>query len=282
MQNDDNTYMRRHPFYWIDVNPTSDNQPKTIRMKLLNAKCTGIVFALLGFTLSASATEMRLNGSTAVTASLVKPYKEAVEKSTGITLNVVGTSVGKGFAALLDGSCDMAMNAEPLETAAESLKKAGKSVNIADYQFHIIKQDLIVFVVHPSNPVNELTMEQAKDIHTGKIINWKEVGGADLPIMVFADGPTGGLHARLIKVICKGEPLGPKVRELESLRLIGTQVSEFKNAVGCTSISFIDPKIVKVLKTEEITRPLGFITKGAPTPDMQKVIDAYKAAVETK
>ena len=45
----------------------------------------------------------------------------------------------------------------------------------------------IVFIVHANNPVTKLTLQQLSDIHTGKITNWKQLGGKDLPITVYSD-----------------------------------------------------------------------------------------------
>jgi phosphate transport system substrate-binding protein len=177
--------------------------------------------------------------------------------------------------ALAAGECDAALTSEPLDIALSAAKVAGKDLSAADYQIHTVKEDAIVFIVHPSNPVKKLTHAQIKDIHTGKITNWKEVGGADAPIAVFTDAVTGGTRAMIKKVVLQGEEYGPACRALESVRLVNSSVGDLKNGFGGLGAGFADAK-VRVIETEKVLRPLGFITKGAPSADVAKVIAAFK------
>ena len=233
--------------------------------------------AALGVLPAASAAEIRLNGATTTIQGVVNPRKDAVEKATGHTLTIVGNNTGRGLADLADGKCDAALTSEPLDIALSAAKAAGKDLNAADYQLHTLSESQIAFVVNPANPVSKLTLAQVKDIHLGKIANWKEVGGADMPIVVFTDALTGGTRAMVKKAVLGGEEYGPKCRPLDSVRLVNSSVSELRVGCGMVGIGFVT-SAVKVVETEKVVRPLGIITKGAPTADVQKVIEAFKAA----
>ena len=236
-----------------------------------------VVFCWLAIA-PADAAEVRLNGATTCINSVINPYRAAVEKATGHTLKILGNATGKGLVDLAEGRCDASLTSEPLDIAAEAAKVAGDTIELAQYQVHVIKHEAIVFVVHPSNPVSALTLDQIKRIHTGEITNWKEVGGPDLGIIVFTDALTGGTRAMVKRIILRDAPYADSCRVLDSVRLINFNVPELKGSCGALGVSFVDPEKVKVIQTETVMRPLGFITKGEPTEQVRQVIDAYRTA----
>lgn len=231
-------------------------------------------------TLSSVAAEIRINGASTTVNAVIFPNKAAVEAATGSTLKVVGTNTGKGLIALVNGECDVSLTSEPMEVSMAAAKFAGKELNAADFQLHPVAEATIAWVVNPSNPVQSLTAAQIKDIFTGKVTNWKEVGGEDLPIVVLIDLVGAGTRTLIQFEAMNREEYGPKIRSTENVRLIAAGVSELKGAFSGIGSNFVDPKLVKVVQSEKvIKRPLGFITKGAPTADVQKIIDAFKAEI---
>jgi phosphate transport system substrate-binding protein len=235
------------------------------------------LLALFSASAALAAPEVRINGATTTVNAVINPLKGAVEAATGCTLKVVGTNTGKGLVALTSGQCDVALTSEPLDVSMAAAKFAGATLNAADFQLHPVKEDYGVFVVHPSNPVGKLSKAQVKDILAGRITNWKEVGGADLPIIVFTDPVGAGTRTLVQFRVLEGEDYGPKTQAIENIRLVAGRIAELKGGFGFVGATFVDAK-VKVIDTDRITRPLGFITRGAPTPEVQKVIEAYKAA----
>lgn len=241
---------------------------------------SGILFvATLLATSFISAAEVRLNGASTTVNAVINPYKSAVESSTGITLAAQGTNTGVGLGALTSGKCDASLTSEPLDVSMIAAKFAGLQLNAADFQIHPVKIDYVVFVAHPSNSVNNLSADQLRDILGGKITNWKDVGGADLPIVVFTDSVGAGTRTLVQARALGGADYGANTRPLENIRVVAGAIAELKGGFGAVGSSFADPKLVKVIETEKITRPLGFITKGAPSEDVQKVINAFKAEV---
>jgi phosphate transport system substrate-binding protein len=236
-----------------------------------------LLFLLSFLAASASATEIRLNGATTCINSVINPHRAAVEKATGFELKIVGNATGKGLVDLSEGRCDASLTSEPLDIAIEAAAVAGGKLNAGDYRLHEVKTENIVFVVHPSNPVNELTHDQIRKIHIGEITNWKQVGGPDLAIVVFTDAVTGGTRAMVKRVVMNGEPYSTTCRALDTVRLVAYYVAELKSGFGAVGRSFADPKKVKILETEKVVRPLGFITKGEPAVPIRQVIDAFRA-----
>jgi phosphate transport system substrate-binding protein len=235
------------------------------------------VLPLFALAAPVRAEEVRLHGATTVIDRLINPYMAAVEKATGHNLEIVGNATGKGLVDLVEGRCDASLSAEPLEIALSAAKTAGKEIDGGKLQFRVAMHDEIVFIVHPSNSVSSLTWEQIRDIHTGKIKNWKKVGGKDAPITLFTDTVTGGTRAMIKQVVMGGADFTSSAVILTSVKKVGDMVAADPTGFGGLGKGFVDTSRAKIVQTKKVERPLGFITVGAPTPKVAKVIDAFKA-----
>jgi len=180
----------------------------------------------------------------------------------------------------MDGKIEASIASSPLSSL---LNKKGLTDD-GTYQEHTIIEDIIVPIVHKTNPVKELTWEQLSDIHTGKITNWKEVGGLDQKIIVVTSHKGSATKAVFQKKVMKKAEYIKGAREVTSTRQEVGLVAKFKGGIGAVSKGFVDlnPGKVNVVQTKEISRPLSFITKGDPTPDVQKVLDFLKTPGASK
>lgn len=230
------------------------------------------------FTTCAMADTVKLHGATTVVKMLVNPNRAAVEKASGHTLETVGNATGKGLVDLTDGKADASMSSEPLDIAVAAAEAVGKKVDARTLQFHEVKKDEIVFVVHPSNPVGPLTWAQLADIHTGKITNWKQLGGKDLAITVYSDALTGGTRAMIKKVVMGGAEYAAGVKSLTSVARVAEVVAKDESGVGGVGKGFADPAKTKFVQTNKIERPLGFVTVGDPSAKVKQVIEAFRTA----
>jgi hypothetical protein len=77
--------------------------------------------------------------------------------------------------------------------------------------------DAFIFITYPGNPVKNLTIEQIRDIYTGKITNWKELGGEDLPIRAFSRDINSGSQTAMEELVMKGTPIAPAIVELDTI-----------------------------------------------------------------
>jgi phosphate transport system substrate-binding protein len=204
----------------------------------------------------------------------LEPAGDAIKSATGIDVNVRGINSGKGFAELREGKITASISSSPLKSL---LEKAGLADD-GTYLEHKIIEDVIVPIVHKSNPVSELTWQQLSDINTGKITNWKDVGGPDRKIVVITSQPTAATRVVFQKKVMKKAPYIKGVREVKSTRQEVNLVAKFKGGIGAVSEAFVamNPGKVNVVKTDSISRPLSFITKGKPNADVQTVIDYLK------
>ena len=228
---------------------------------------------------SAAAEEVRLCGAASVADQLVVRHKAAVEQATGIAVQVAVSNAGRGMVELVEGKCDAAMASAALDTVLKAAKAAGKDVEPGTVQLHVAATDEVVFVVHKSNPVTSLSWEQIRDIHTGKITNWKEVGGRDLPIAVFTDLPASATRGLIRDVVLGGQDYSPQANAVEITKL-SLLVGMMDGAIGGLGKGFVQGEGVKIVQSQKLERPLGFITVGPPSGKVQKVIDAYRAQAQ--
>ena len=231
--------------------------------------------------LAVQAEVVKLAGATTVVNVVVNPHRAEVEKSTGHTLEINGNATGRGMVDLSDGKADAAMVSEPMDIALAAAENAGKKLDGSKFRMHEIRKDEIVFVVHPNNPVQKLTLQQLSDIHTGKITNWKQLGGKDMPITVYSDALTGGTRAMIRKVVMNGSDYAPSVKSLTSVSRIADLVPSDEAAIGGLGRGFVKSGAkLRIVETSRIERPLAIVTLGEPQPKVKQVIDAFRTAAK--
>jgi ABC-type phosphate transport system substrate-binding protein len=108
----------------------------------------------------------------------------------------------QSYRNLLAGKCDVLIVSEPNPAVYQEMNKAG-----FQYEETVIANDALVFMVNEKNPVNSLTAEQLKDIYSGKIKNWSEVGGEDIEIMPFQRNEGAGSQVLMKSLVMKDTPL---------------------------------------------------------------------------
>jgi phosphate transport system substrate-binding protein len=224
---------------------------------------------------------VKLAGATTVANVVVNPYRATVERATGHTLEINGNATGKGMVDLSEGKCDAAMVSEPMDIALAAAETAGKKLDGSKFQMHELRKDEIVFIVNASNPVSKLSLQQLSDIHTGKITNWKQVGGKDLPITVYSDAVTGGTRAMVRKVVMGNAEYAGGVKSLTSVSRIADLVPGDESGIGGLGRGFVksDGK-TRIVETSRIERPLALVTVGDPSPKVKQVIEAFRSAAK--
>lgn len=243
----------------------------------------GMMFFLLAVSFASagdvSAEEVKLHGSTTVQKRIMEPGKDALEKATGVKLVLVGNGTGNGLEDLVNGKCDASMASEELEDAVASMKAATGKDAPAGLKPNVITSDVIKVIVNPSNPVSKLSKEQLKGLHNGKIANWKEVGGQDMPVIVITSHLGSATRKVFQKIIMDGDKYVVGALEVETTRKEIDNVAQFPEGIGAVSMGFINlpgnKEKVKIVETQEISRPLMLITKGEPSPAVKKVVDFF-------
>jgi phosphate transport system substrate-binding protein len=239
-----------------------------------------IIAALAGLlgSSAAYAAPLEIHGSTTVAGNLMTPKKAEIEKASGVELQIVGNGSGRGLADLVEGKAVLAMISAPLEDEIKSLKAKGTSFDETKMKGFSVGSAFVAFGVHPSNPVKKLTEAQMVDILTGKIANWKDVGGPDKPIIVICESKGGGVRTQVEHDLLKGGEIAAQKREIPNATEVPKIVSQLDGALGIFSKVSMIPGVAELDAGKKIGQPLILVTMGDPSPDVAKVIAAAKTA----
>lgn len=215
--------------------------------KLFSAVCLtcGVVFAS-----SAYASNVSTDGSTSmekVIGILSESYHNA-NPDVQVTYNPTGS--GSGIAAALEGRADIGLSSRALK-ADEQEKLVGTTVAL----------DGIVMIVNPQSKLKDLSLEQIGKLYKGEITNWKELGGADTPVVLI--GREAGSGTRDGFETVTGTKDACKYRqELTSTGDVITTVSQNPNAIGYASLSAVSKK-VKVLSVNGVNASEATVQDGS-------------------
>ena len=223
-----------------------------------------------------------IKGSTTVLPIAQKVAEIYMKQHPDVKISISGGGSGNGIKALIDGSTDVADSSRFIKP-----KEVKLAVENGEYPVPFaVAYDCIVPVVHPTNPVMNLSMSQLKAVYKGEVKNWKEVGGPDRPIVVISRDTSSGTYEVWSEKVMKKERVFPGALLQASNGAIVQAVSKNKNAIGYIGIGYMD-KYVKALMvdgivgseettlngTYPIRRPLYMFTRGWPKGDTLKFIN---------
>lgn len=256
------------------------------------------ILVMLMFTASAFAGQgknsVQIKGSDTM-VNLGQAWAEKyMEKNPGEFIAVTGGGSGTGFSSLISGTCDIAMSSRNIKEKEIGLANK-KGVNPNEIK---VALDGLAVVVNPGNAVDRLTLGQLAGIFTGRISNWKEVGGKDKKIVVLSREVNSGTHVYFKEhVLRKNDPDSkeeflPSALMLSSSQAIADEVAGNSAAIGYYGMGYISKKqkaifIAKDEKSEyeaptienvvsgkyPISRPLLLYTNGAPQGLVKKFVD---------
>lgn len=233
---------------------------------------------------TAHAQVLEIGGSTVVVKDTLQPAAAAIKESTGVDIKPLGMGSGRGMVALFEGKVAIAAVSEPLDEATASARttmdEIGSKAKVpGNLVYHEIGRDRIAVFLHKDNPVGSLTRVQMKDIFTGKVRNWKEVGGADLPIKVFLSSPGSGTRATFQKLALDGAEYTTGATDFRSSLASVVEVGKEKGGIAVAGPSLLDdartPQL-KIAGTPPVERPIALVTVGKPSEPAQKVIDYFR------
>ena len=158
------------------------------------------------------------------------------------SVTVTGGGSGVGISALLEGTTDIAMASRSIKfTEKMKMKKAGRELMEA-----IVAWDALAVIVHPSNPVGELTREQLEQIFRGRIRNWKEVGGPDLKIVVYSRETSSGTYEFFKESVLHDKNYAAGVLSMPATGAVIQSVRQTRGAIGYVGLAYLN-KYVKPL-----------------------------------
>ncbi len=256
--------------------------------------CISLVVLFLSTFAIAAQNMLQIKGSDTM-VNLGQAWAESyMEADPENFIAVTGGGSGTGLAALVSGTCDIAMSSRDIKTKEiELAEKKG----IKPFEVKAALDGLAV-VVNPKNTVDKLTLDQLADVFTGKITNWKQLGGHDGKIVILSREVNSGTHVYFKEhVLRKGNPNGTEefassALMLSSSQAIADEVAGNAEAIGYYGMGYISAKQKTVSIAPDanseyvaptidnvvsghypISRPLYLYTKGEPTGAVKKFID---------
>ncbi len=174
-----------------------------------------------------------------------------MENKPNISIQINGGGSGTGIASLLNGTANIANISRELKT--NEIEKANR-LNIIPTK-HIVALDAIAVIVNPENKVDSLTIKQLRDIFSGKITNWKFVGGIDKEISLFGRENSSGTYEFMKEYVLHDKTknvfydFAPSTQVLQGTSALTESIRKDKHAVGYGSLGYFAKKRgVKILK----------------------------------
>lgn len=214
--------------------------------------------------------------------------EEYMKQNKNLTIQVTGGGSGTGIAALLNGTTDICNSSRPMKESEKQKLKEKYGTPGVEIKCAI---DGLSIYINQSNPASVLTLEQLKDIYTGKIKNWKEVGGNDAGIVLYSRENNSGTYVYFKEEVLKGEDFHNTAQHLPGTASVVSAIAKDKNGIGYGGVAYGKGiKDLNIKKDAEspaykpntenikngnypISRYLYMYILKRPTGDMQAYID---------
>ncbi len=206
-----------------------------------------LLIVLFSYTLPSCGSEKKIKKNTIHSKSIVKIYgsdsvfpllkseKEHFNlKNESITIDLKGGGSQIGIQKLIEGKTDIAMSSRTISSAEkEKLKKNNLTIKSS-----VIAYDAIMVIVHPDNPISKITRENLEKIYTGKIKNWKELGGSDLEIVPYSREKTSGTYEYFKEKILNGNNYSTNLKTTHVTSAIVQSVERKLGGIGYISLAY--------------------------------------------
>lgn len=202
-----------------------------------------IIFGLSLNAVEAQKVVCKIKGSDTVLPLSQKEAENYMKKNPGSSISVTGGGSGVGLSAIMSGTTDIAQSSRSMKMDEKlKMQDAGKA-----FKEVIIAYDALAVIVHPSNKLSQLTREQLEGIFTGKINNWKDVGGADLKIIVYSRETSSGTYEFFREHVLNKKNFGSTALLMPATGAIVQSISQTPGAIGYVGLAYIE-KNVKAIK----------------------------------
>jgi phosphate transport system substrate-binding protein len=219
---------------------------------------------------------------------LVQRWSELYPDKTNTEFQVTGGGSGTGIAALINGTTDICASSRPIKK--DEVAQLEKKYGYKGLEIRVAMDGLAVYV-HKNNPVKQLTMAQIKDIFTGKVTNWKDVGGANKPILLYSRENNSGTYEFFKEHVLLKQDFASNAQHMAGTAALINAVSKDPNSIGFGGAAYAkNVKAVAVAKDASskgvlpndasihsgeypISRFLYFYLNQKPAGNVKKFID---------
>lgn len=183
---------------------------------------------------------LRIKGSDTMYRLVKLQAEQYAARQQGWRAVVAGGGSKAGISALLNGEADMALSSRPMKPEErQAIEAKGHKLGQA-----VIGYDALSVIVHSGNTVSQLSSAALSAIFTGQISNWKQVGGPNLPIVVYTREASSGSHEFVREVLMDRKEFSPSAKPVPNIAAMVEAVSQQKGAIGYVGLAYLE-EIVK-------------------------------------
>ena len=191
------------------------------------------------------------DGSTSMEKVIGALSESFMAQNDGVTVNYNPTGSGSGITAVQEGTCDIGLSSRALK---DEEKSAGLKETVLAY-------DGIAIIVHPDNPVSDLSVAQIAKLYTGETTNWKDVGGNDAEVVLIGREAASGTRDGFESITGTKDKCQYR-QELTSTGDVITAVSQNPDAIGYASLASVKDS-VKALNVDGVTPSEATVKDGS-------------------
>jgi phosphate transport system substrate-binding protein len=246
-----------------------------------------VTLAALAVPALAAAGTVTVKGSDTMVI-LAQRWAEAyMKQNPGRKVQVTGGGSGTGIAALVNGTTDVADASRTMKDDEKAKVRDRHGVLPTETP---VARDGVAIYVNDANPVAQLTPEQLKGIYMGDVTSWKQVGGADAPIVLYSRENSSGTYVFVKEHVLKGEDYASSAQTLPGTAAVVNAIAKERNGIGYGGAAYAKGvKEVKIVGADgqawlpsaenvksgkyPLSRPLFMYTRGAPSGEAKQFID---------
>jgi phosphate transport system substrate-binding protein len=205
----------------------------------------------------------------------------------GTSIQVTGGGSGTGIAALVNGTTDICASSRPMKDAEKEQLRGARSAESNEIP---VALDALAVYVHETNAVPPLSLDQLKGVYTGAVTNWKDVGGADAPIILYGRENNSGTYAYFKEHVLGNADYAAATLTLPGTAAVTNAVARDPNAIGYGGIAYakgirlvplrktatdapVEPTMENAISgTYPVSRFLYFYTAGQPTGEAARFV----------
>ncbi|MFZ4857182.1 MAG: substrate-binding domain-containing protein [Desulfuromonadaceae bacterium] len=245
-------------------------------MKNMSRMILGVAVATVLSVVNCTAEEIKVSAGGAPADSIVKPVTPHFEKATGDKISLIFGGATISFKVFDRGDSDVTFAGSSFDDLLAALKKEGYEVkDPSAYKVDIIGKSQIYVAINKDNPVKALTKEQVKGIFTGKIQNWKEVGGNDEQIMPVISSQNPATMGAFKRLALDGDNFVKDNLDMPTFPEIANSISSNPNAIGFGPYS-LATEGNKLPQVPDYVRPVIAVSKSTPPAKVKRFLDYIK------
>ena len=238
--------------------------------------------------LTANAESITVKGSDTMVLLGQRWAEGYMAKHASTSIQVTGGGSGTGISALINGTTDICQASRPMSAAEKSnLNERYKTTGV---ETPVARDGLSVYV-NAGNPVKALTLDQLRLIFTGKITNWKEVGGKDAKMVVYSRENSSGTYVFFKEHVLKNADYTPRAQSMPGTAAVVNAVAKEKYGIGYGGAAYAKGIHVLPIKSDDaspavtpdlahvqdgsypLSRPLFFYTRNKPAGEIKAFVD---------